>query len=228
MKNSELTRRLRTLAFMSAFVLVVVGCVSVPQAIRAPSKSWSDILREDQALQCCIALRDVVISPTPTTSSVNRSFGESQVKLGLSAGASGYFAFAVPRQSGSTYFNIKSYVVDSPSGVYAVEPIVRVLNDDFSISRQSSVEMFNFRRPNPIHAIPGVFNLYVRINHLTHPRERYVVVTTNAEPIGKYFDVKEIGGSESSGYIRSSPQGIVEIIPITSILNRPFDRAVFF
>lgn len=240
-------RSLRTGAFVVS--LACTSCAAPPTVpINAVSVGIS--MNTFQNTPCCIPLHSITADPIKGISEPQDVwFGTNKQRINTPLGASYYYAIRLPDQLETFHFGVESFAYSAEGTRQIAVPIVQVLNEDFTISRWSTIEMLEYWRAHPqgLWGERERLSLFVRVDRKTNPRERYVLITTPERTHGRLVSfTKTMGGGISviplgattaivpnpvqqiRQELVSSPEGEIRILNRSSAMTKPFDRFVYF
>ncbi|MDH3595270.1 MAG: MalM family protein, partial [Rhodospirillales bacterium] len=176
------------------------------------------------------------------------SMEENVEKVSLPTGPSLYKAIKLPDEKVTYYFKLRSLVLEDEQTKQkaAVLPVVAVLNDDFSLSRLSTLQNLSYDHWTVWHPYDH-FNIYIKVDRQANPTERYVLIFTPAALLDKEMSYSRSpstwnltvpsGGAlttypvQSRGIkfdLRALPTGSLTIEHITNPLNKPYDYVIRF
>lgn len=240
-------RTLRTLA-----IVVPLACTScaAPPTVPINAVSVSVLMDTFRDVPCCIPLQSISADPIKGISeSQDVWLGTNKQRIDTPSGTSYYYAIRLPDQFETFHFGVESFAYSAQGTRQIALPIVQVLNEDFTISRRSTVEMLEYWRAHPqgLWGERERLSLFVRVDRKTNPKERYVLITTQESTHGRLVSfTKTTGGGMSviplgatTAFVRnpvqqirqelvSSPEGEIRILNRSSTMTKPFDRYIFF
>lgn len=247
--NITLPRRLIRFAGPLILLLMLGACAS-PKAVKEEARSVDVALADLQSVPCCVALEQISASPAGTAGDeIDGWFGSTKQRLRTPLGTGYYLAVKLPDALQQYHFEVESFSSPAVGGAVMPIPVVLVLNDDFTISRRSTVDMLRYWRAHPL----GLWgererlSVFVRVDRQVNSRERYVVVTTAAEthgtavvfnnemggriavvPLGSSTAIYSLPSQRFGARLVSSPEGEVRITNRSSFMKKPFDQFVLF
>ena len=234
----------------SALLVLLLGACQSPKAVKEAAGSVDVVLSNLQSVPCCIALDQISASPAGTVGTeIDAWLGSTKQRLRTPLGTGYYVAVKVPDAAQQYHFEVQSFSSPATGGAVIPVPIVLVLNNDFTISRRSTVDMLKYWRAHPL----GLWgererlSVFVRVDRVANPAEQYVVVTTPEETHGTPVAFSnEVGGGISvvplgsataiyaspsqrfRARLMSSPEGEVRITNRSSLMSKPFDHLLRF
>ncbi len=227
--------------------MAMAGCTRAP-VLDTDTKSFADRLATYQSADCCVALQNMTVEPLQESSLVEFSMEENVEKIGLQTGSSFYKAIRLPDEKIKHYFILRSVVFEDEQTKQraAVLPVVAILNDDFSLSRLSSLQALSYS-PWNIWDPYDHFYIYIRVDREANPAERYVLIFTPAALLEKELNYSRsssswnlsiptdaglttypIQGRDINFDLLALPSGSLSIEHITNPLSKPYDYAVRF
>ena len=128
-----------------SLLIVLTGCPSA-SAPKIPNNVKADTTRIDAYHQasCCIDITKAVIEQVKYSGSLSVSMEENANRLLLSTGPTFYKVIAIPESDKREYYFLRSFITEESGTKSAFIPIVATLNQDFSLSRHSTFQHFDF------------------------------------------------------------------------------------
>ncbi len=229
------------------FMALLVSCAA-PQNISIPKESFKERLSMFNSYPCCLDLNlnSFDIERFETGQVKEFLLNEIPTKYKSTVGRSPLFITEAVEQDVS-YYILRSYIEKDvvTSEKFAVVPIILVLNDDYSISRQSKFEHLRHMSWT-VWGQKEHFDIYLKIDKSKNPREKYIVVVTPEKtlgqkllyssqpngstmviPSGNGLMAMSVGGAATIEYF-SSPYGALQLKHITNKLEIPYDWAIEF
>jgi hypothetical protein len=242
-------RRLLSLALTLFISLINTACQS-PQIVKGEARTVEAAKASLLNVDCCRVLSQISSLPSGGVGAEHDILlSASKERLRSPVGTGYYAAIQVPDALEQYHFEVQTFSSPTSNGRAIPIPIVLVLNDDFSLSRYSTVSMAAYRRAHPL----GLWGererlvIFVRVDRLRNPKERYIVITTPENTYGNSVSFSsEIGGGVSvvplgstiavysssaekiGATLISSPEGELRITNRSSLISKPFDRFVLF
>ncbi|MBT0963448.1 hypothetical protein [Denitromonas iodatirespirans] len=227
------------------FIVLLVGCATHPRQT-GHVVSTEEAVAHLHAQTCCADIRDL---PTLPINEVGASFDfkvtATGKPIGISKGAAYGRLLTLPEDGRTYHFKIESFSSKIENRRQLFAPIVVVLNDDYSVSRVSSMPMLRVDDENPIWQEREHVTLFVKVNRKTRPHERRILITTDPGAYGKYLALRRIQGPEGPIYyvtkltaeptstllphpIQASPEGELRLTNLSSVMSKPFDHWIMF
>lgn len=200
------------------FLIVMVGILSVAGCSNMPRVNGYDMSVEARLgvfgeTGCCIKLADA--KPEPLKDGVSFSLEEHREKIQLPEGESFFKLFELPNDGKEHKYVLRSFVIEGDGiSPHAVIPVLYFLDDDFQVTRKSSFQYVKYMDKSLIHD-PNYY-LYFELSKNNEHDEKYVVVATDSQSIGKKF-------TNSSGLYKSYTTVVVtgKVYSASSIKNEP-------
>ena len=229
-----------------ATTLLLGACASKQPMARTDFTS-DQAMTQFRSADCCQSLSQIVATPLEAEISIPPASNRSL--LNSPAGKGFYGAFALPDDDKTYYFRVESLVLRSAeSSGHVVAPFVLILNQDFSISRASSPSMLTYHPENKFYGERESLYLFVKVDRKLRPTEKYVVVTTFEQLVGRDLDFTAVSGGgvmvmplgkaiavapaptiQRSATLRSSPIGQTRLIYLASKWDQPaYERSIRF
>ena len=226
-------------------LISLAGCATHPQPAAHVSSTGQAV--ETLSIQpCCVALKDIRSLPiTPVGENFDFQLGPPDKPFASPQGRSYARVLTLPDDGKTYHFVIESYS-SKVGGVRQIfAPIVMVLNNDYSISRTSNLQILRVGVENPIWKERERVTLFVKVDRDTKPKEKFVVITTDPEAYGNFFELLRIRTPNSPLYyvgrltnepsteflpdpIQVSPEGVLRITNLSSFMKKPFDHWILF
>lgn len=223
----------------------LLGCASHPQ--QASHVSFIEEATKALSTQpCCAAMKDLRTLPlTKVGEDFNFQLLPPDKPLSNALGRAYARVLPLPDDHKTYHFVIESYSSKVGSFKQVFAPVVLVLNDDYSVSRKSELQMLRVDVERPMWQERERITLFVKVDRATRPREKYVVVTTAPEAYGKFLDLRRIPTPNSPLYyvtrvtvapssnflpdpIQAGPEGVLRITNLSSTMKKPFDHWIMF
>lgn len=196
---------------------MIAACETPPSTVLDDS-SYRHAEALFRTAPCCAVPENMIRSPLQAEWDFLLS--ESGSLLMSSVGKGYYKAVELPEDRKTYYFQIDSFATGEGTDKQMAVPIVLVLNDDFSVSRASHPDMLDYRAPSRFWRVRESYQLFVRVDRASRPRERYVVLTTAEKLIGRRFKFRARSGPDTvvEAAFVSSPDGQIRM----EYLNAPW------
>lgn len=224
------------------FLLFISGCETAPElndSLNSPTDSF-DLF---SSAPCCETLETINIDTIAKSATVNFSLSENSKKLKTGNNVSFYKAYEILNEGKVLDYNLKSFIKKDKitKERFALMPIVAILNEDFTVSRTSSLPYLRYNNWT-VWGQQEHFNLFIRVNKNERPKEKYLIVLTPESLLGKGYVHQSSGGGDSITAIPTgdgtifvpsggsprevfnltpTPTGILSLEHITNPLNKP-------